>query len=296
MSDPLHWAEPEKCCPVEHPYGGPLAISWTNLQLESPNLGILEGKQLHKKIIKTTRDSWNGCVSWHTKKKKGEWIKGCRLTHPRHNALLPLLVGLELHQVASPVTQTHKCTNPYRKRRTNRSSDISDHRWGVGLVSSPWFKGLLMLWPCGKQTLFDLDLVRRSTCPRMTSPLGGDLWTSTFLLFFSFSSSRSLPPWWCVTHPAHTHFINQEGFVSAGAVLESNVLVFFTVPREAASSHRSRAKSLNTCLCEALYDTHRHKRKYQMQRCLSPWQHSKESLAEHARMQGNSKLTSILIV
>lgn len=32
---------------------------------------------------------------------------GCRLTHPRHNALLPLLLGLELHQVASSVNQTH---------------------------------------------------------------------------------------------------------------------------------------------------------------------------------------------
>lgn len=273
MSDPLHWAEPEKRCPVEHPYGGPLAISWTNLQLESPNLGILEGKQLHKKIIKTTRDSWNGCVSWHTKKKKGEWMKGCRLTHPRHNALLPLLLGLELHRVASPVTQTHKCTNPYRKWRTNRSSDIFDHWWGAGLVSqrpvnavAMWETNFLWSWLGQEDPHVHVWLHHWFFTKR----------TSTFLLFFSFSSSRSLPPWWRVTHPTHTHFINQEGFVSAGAVLESNVLVFFTVPREAASSHRSGAKSLNTCLCEALYDTHRHKRKYQMQRCLSPWQHSKE--------------------
>lgn len=200
-------------------------------------------------------------------------MKGCRLTHPRHNTLLPLLLGLELHQVASSVTQTHEGTNPYRKRWTNRSSDIFDQSRTCVFAVSQRPVNAVAMWETNFVWSWLGQEIHMSTYD-FTNGWGFVNLHLSFVLFFL--SSNSLPLWWHVTRPAHTHFINQEGFVSPGAVLESNVLLFFTVPREAASSHHSGAKSLNTCLCEALYDTHRHKRKYQMQRCLSPWQHSKE--------------------
>lgn len=90
---------------------------------------------------------------------------------------------------------------------------------------------------------------------------------------------------------------NQEGFVSTGAFFTSEVVPFFTVPREAASSHRSGAKSLNTYLREALSDTRRHKEKYPMQGCSSPWRHLKAQWAERVLMcRENSKLAATLMV
>lgn len=211
-------------------------------------------------------------------------MKGCRQTHTRHNALLPVyLLGLQLHQVAS-----FRCSNArspkYTSIKMRLSKKLTDHSGEtrpcvLEVAQRPisavaiWKINFVWSW-LGLEIHMSI----------MTSPLGGDLWTSTSffcsffspIVSFSFSSSSSLPLWQHMTRPAHTHFINQEGFVSTGAFLGSKVLPFFTVPREAASSHRSGAKSLNTCLCEALYDTRRHKRKYQMQGCLSTCRHSKE--------------------
>lgn len=78
------------------------------------------------------------------------------------------------------------------------------------------------------------------------------------------SSSLSLPPVVGLSRPAHTHFINQKQRLRRCKVMP----FFFAVPQEAASSHCSGAKSLNTCLCEAFSDTRRHKEKRRMQRCL----------------------------
>lgn len=75
MCDILQWAMSEKCHAAEHPHRGLSPISWINLQYDNPNLGYSEGKYLHEnvEVSKTTRDSWNGCVSLLTEKKK--WKK-----------------------------------------------------------------------------------------------------------------------------------------------------------------------------------------------------------------------------
>lgn len=210
-------------------------------------------------------------------------MKGCRQTQPRHNALLPVYVlGLQRHQVAS--FRCSKARSPkfssIKMRLSKKQKNHGGETWPCVLAVAQRPISAVAIWEINFLWSWLSLEIRMSI---MTSPLGGDLWTSTSffcsffsILSFSFSPSSSLPPWQHVTRPVHTHFINQDGFVSTGAFLGSKVLPFFTVPREAASSHRSAAKSLNTCLCEALYDTRRHKRKYQMQGCLSPWRHSKE--------------------
>lgn len=82
--------------------------------------------------------------------------------------------------------------------------------------------------------------------------------------FLSFSSSSSWPI------PSSSYSLHKSEAASPSVHFKSPrwCLFFFAVPQEAASSHCSGAKSLNTCLCEAFSDTRRHKEKCRMQRCL----------------------------
>lgn len=129
-----------------------------------------------------------------------------------------------------------------------------------------WLDGLSCPLPCGRHTRLISTQSRDARVHDLTA--GWGIWEPpprSFVLLtlsLSFSSSGSLNLW--IRPPACTHTINQEGFVSTGAFfffLTSEVVPFFAVPREAASSHRSGAKSLNTYLREALSDTRRHKEK-----------------------------------
>lgn len=112
-------------------------------------------------------------------------MEGCRQTHPRHSALLPLwtssrqpvcLLDIQLHQVASfshsnthtyththkhthTLARTHERTNTIIKNQKNLSVQscvvpfvITDGESDLNHASASWLEGLLFLWPCGRQT------------------------------------------------------------------------------------------------------------------------------------------------
>lgn len=153
-----------------------------------------------------------------------------------------------------------------------------------GLVIDPSCGGISTTM--GVTDLFDLDFVLyRCQCGcDLTAGWGYvslrlsllvSILFSLLTFSLSFSSSSSWPLWQDMTRPAHAHSINQELRLRRCTSKESAALPFFAVSRETASSHFTKAKSLNTCLCAAFSDTRRHKVTYRIQRCLSPWQHQR---------------------